>query len=571
MRNLMAIALACVASSAIYAANEVMDFKVDPNKKAPTASKEAHDRWRHNRFGMFIHWGPISQIGKQLSHSRYSPSHHKGGKPYKIAPIKPEVYDIQYKTFNPVKFDPDAIVKMAKKAGVKYIVFTAKHHAGFSMFDSAVTDYDIMSSPYKKDIVKMLADACKDNDVNFGFYYSPRDWHNPDCDSDNHHDRYIKFYEAQMKELLTKYGPIYEVWFDGLGPGKWGNTSAEVMAMIRKLHPDAMVNDRGGVGADFYTPEHSISFFNRDECWEACHTVTGQWGYNPKCHAKKFPQLMEILLYTWGSDGNILLNIGPMGDGSVNPEEKERLEQIAEWWQSHGERSIRGTRGGPYMPGPWGVSTCKDDKVFLHIFRWPEKGGLKFPALTGLDLKSASLVPEGEVSLTKNDDSFTIDVPRDARGKILTTVELVFNGPTISVKPLFRVPPLTAKATLSASDNQDKVKNLNDAKCSTSWNAKKPADPGNVWLEASFEEPVTIGSFALIQSRGGGLSLNAYPQIPDENGEWKNITKKPIKVKFETMKFLPKPVTTKKFRLFFPSKKRSIKGCAEFELFAPVE
>ena len=179
-------------AGSIQAANEFQAFEVDKAIKLPTASKAAHEAWKDQRFGMFIHWGPISQMGTQLGHARNSPSHRTGGKPYKVAHLEPEVYDVQYKTFNPVKFDPDAMMKMAKAAGVDYIVFTSKHHAGFSMFDSAVTDYDMMSTPYKKDIVKMLSDACRGNQMAFGFYYSPRDWRHPDCDSDENHPRYIK-------------------------------------------------------------------------------------------------------------------------------------------------------------------------------------------------------------------------------------------------------------------------------------------------------------------------------------------------------------------------------------------
>ena len=224
--------------------NEIQEYKVDRSIELPTASKAAHEAWKDQRFGMFIHWGPSSQLGQQLGHSRNSPSHRTDGKPYKVAQLEPEVYDVQYRTFNPVKFDPDGMMKMAKAAGVSYIVFTTKHHGGFSMFDSAVTDYDMMSTPYKKDITRMLAAAARANEMDFGFYYSPRDWKHPDCDSDENHPRYIQFYKSQMDELLNNYGSIHEVWFDGLGPGDWGNTAAEVMKTIRHLQPDAMVNDR---------------------------------------------------------------------------------------------------------------------------------------------------------------------------------------------------------------------------------------------------------------------------------------------------------------------------------------
>ncbi len=191
-------------------ADEIQTFKKDKSITLPGSTPEAIKQWQNDRFGMFIHWGPISQIGKQLSHSMKHPLYKPTGK------IEPEVYFKQHKTFNPIKYDPEEIVKFGKRIGMRYLVFTAKHHAGFSMFDSAVTDYDIMNTPYKKDILKQLEQACRKHDFQFGFYYSPRDWYHPDCNTSNH-SRYIKFYKEQMKELLNNYGSIYEIWFDGLG------------------------------------------------------------------------------------------------------------------------------------------------------------------------------------------------------------------------------------------------------------------------------------------------------------------------------------------------------------------
>ena len=566
---LMAAGLSLTGSVRAAKANsELMEFEVDKSIKLPTASVAAHEAWKDQRFGMFIHWDPISQMGAQLSHSRNSPSHRTGGAPYKVAQIEPEVYDAQYKTFNPVKFDPDAMMKMAKSAGVGYVVFTAKHHAGFSMFDSAVTDYDMMSTPYKKDIVKMLSDACHDNGINFGFYYSPRDWHHPDCDSDQNHSRYIEFFKAQMNELLTKYGSIYEVWFDGLGPGDWGNTSSKIMAEIRRLQPNAMVNDRGGSGADFYTPEQSISYFNRAESWEACHTTTGQWGYNPQVGPKSIEQLMEILLYVWGGDGNVLLNIGPMGDGAVNPVEQKRFAQLADWWSAHGEESIRGSRGGPYLPGPWGVATCKDHRVFLHILRWPKQGGLQFPALDGLTLQSARLLTGGSVNATSNGKGFLVEVPSANREKIVTTVELTFNGETRPVQPLPCVASLTSQAKLTASSNPEMLKNLIDQKASTCWKGSQGKNEKEIWVEAAFDQPVTIQCFNIGQGDGGIPQGTAELQIPDGSNGWKTITPKSMKLKSETMKFLDKPVTTDRIRLCITGTKKFV--FAEFELYPPL-
>ncbi|VGO18613.1 alpha-L-fucosidase [Pontiella sulfatireligans] len=561
-----------VTVGSVWAANdnfEIQEFKVDKSIVLPTASDAAHEAWKDNRFGMFIHWGPISQMGETLSHSRNSPSHHPGGKPYKVSKIEPEVYDVQYKTFNPVKFDADDMLKMAKKAGVDYIVFTAKHHAGFSMFDSAVTEYDMMSTPYKKDIVKLLADGCRANDMNFGFYYSPRDWGHPDCDSENNHDRYIQFYKAQMGELMTKYGPIHEIWFDGMGPGNWGDTSREIMGAIRALHPDAMVNDRGGAGADFYTPEHDISYFNREHNWESCQTTTGQWGYNPNQNAKSIEDLMEILLYVWGGDGNMLLNIGPMGDGAVSPAERERFEQIADWWGVHGEESIRGSRGGTYMPGPWGTATCKDSRVFLHIFRWPAQGGLQFPALKGLKLKSARLLNGGSVKAKANAKGILVDVPSADREPIVTTVELTFDGPTFPVEPLQRRASLAEQATLTASHNPEALSNLTDQNANTYWDAKAAKGEKEIWVEAKFDEPVTIGCFNIGRGDEWSPKSTAVMQVPDGSKGWKTVSPKGMKLKWIPMHFLGKPVTTDRIRLLVTGTSKFV--FAEFELFAPVQ
>ncbi len=546
--------------------DEFQLYKTDKSVKVQKAGHEAVERWKDQRFGMFIHWGPISQLGKQLSHSRNSPSHHPGGKSYKVAAIEPEVYDIQYKTFNPVKYDPDYIVKLAKSAGMEYLVFTAKHHAGFSMFDSKVTDYDIMNTPYGKDILKQLEQACRKNNFDFGFYYSPRDWHHPDCDSENNHAKYIEFYKAQMEELLNNYGTIHEIWFDGLGPGKWGNTSEYIMKRIRTLQPDVLVNNRGGVGADFYTPEHTVSYFNNKEIWEACHTTTGQWGYNPDVGAKSLPQLMEILLYTWGADGNMLLNIGPRGDGSLNPVEVERLEQIAKWWSVNGEKSIRASRGGPYLPGPWGVSTRKANKVYLHIFRWNKNGEMVLPNLPGAKVLSARLLNGGDLKLEATKESYAVSVPEKFRDKIVTTIEVEFNKDIMATKPLFAQVPLTVDAKITGSHNQDKLKFVTDQDATTIWEVHLDKDEKEIWIEATFDNPVTIGS--VVTGRGDKWYPRHKPelQIQNKNGEWETVFK--WKPKFEPVKFLPQPVTTDKIRLSVTGTKQYY--LAEFELYAPL-
>ena len=544
---------------------EIMEYEVDKSITLPTAPKAASEAWKDQRFGMFIHWGPISQMGKQLSHSRNSPSHNKSGKAYKSAPIAPEVYDVQYKTFNPVKFKAGEMMQTAKNAGIDYIVFTAKHHAGFAMFDSAVSDYDMMATPYQNDIVKQLTEACKSKDMDFGFYYSPRDWYHPDCDSDENHDRYIKFYKKQMYELMTKYGPIHEIWFDGMGPGEWGDTSTGVMNAIRKLHPNAMVNDRGGAGADFYTPEHCVSYFNREYNWEACHTTTGQWGFNPDVKAKSFDQLMKILLYTWGADGNMLLNIGPRGDGSMNPVEQERFEQLAEWWEVHGEKSIRGTRGGPYLPGPWGVATTKANRVYLHVLNWPENGELVFPDLAGKKIQQVELMNGEKIHWQNKSKGFGLKLDPSKHGEVNTTIEVTFDSDMSEVQPLARVNSLTLNATLSASHNQQDLKNLIDQNANTNWHAKLAKGEKEFWVEASFDGPTRVSGFQI----GRGDEWSPKHKFLIEafvNGKWKNITPKGLKLKWEPVKFLAQPVTAEKFRVRVSGTKKFV--FAEWELYS---
>jgi len=576
----LAFALASSYSLSSYAfgQDEFQSFKINKEVKVPTASKAATEAWKDQRFGMFIHWGPISQKGLALSHSRISPS-HSGGKPYKTpgkTGISAAEYDKQYKTFNPVNFDADAMMKMAKDAGIAYTVFTAKHHAGFSMFDSKVTDYDMMSTPYNKDITREIADASRKQGIDFGFYYSPRDWGHPDADSVNNHPRYIKWYKKQMNELLDNYGDIHEIWFDGMGPGDWGNTSEEIMTLIRQKQPDALVNDRGGVGADFYTPEHYTGYFNTEQPWEACHTTTSQWGFNPKTKAKKLSQLMEILLYTWGGDGNVLLNIGPMGDGSINPKEKKRFEQLAAWWQVHGEKSIRGSRGGPYIPGPWGVATNKGNSVFLHIFRFGEDQ-LAFPALDGLKLKGSSLLNGKSVTVTEKDGLYLVDVPKNSREDIATTVELTFDKSTRGLTPIQRVKSLTALAKVTASHSEN-IDYLYDQNAETQWHGqldKKRKEKAFVFT-AEFEQPQIIGSMAVQRGSEWTAKHQAKIEIRDSKGKWQDISKEvqgmrngKVRFRFTSMVFLKQPVQTDAIRMTIS--KASQFTIAEWELYPPVK
>ncbi len=217
------------------------------------------------------------------------------------------------------------------------------------MFDSAVTEFDMMSTPYGKGVLKMMEQACRRKGMKFGGYYSPDDWTHPDYGGERH-DHYNEFYLAQMSELLTNYGDIHSVWFDGTygAKGRWGDTLEKVAMLIREKQPHSLMNDRSGYKGDYYTTEHSIGPRNLDVTWETCQTTAhGTWGgiNNAEGQCKPFEYLLEMAIYTWGRDGHFLLNLGPSGEGVFTDEGTETWKKFGTWMTDHSE-AVHGTRGG---------------------------------------------------------------------------------------------------------------------------------------------------------------------------------------------------------------------------------
>ena len=343
-------------------------------KPDPAALKH----WQDMRFGMFIHWGPVSLTGHEIGWSRGAQT-----------PIAK--YDSLYKEFNPTKFNADEWVSIAKAAGMKYIVLTTKHHDGFCLWDTKFTDYNIMNSPFKRDVVKELAAACKKQGIAFGAYYSVTDWYNPDWPvtspaghvkrEKSNMDAYEKYLQNQIKELITNYGPLVTIWNDV--PSMYGQRGLATIKMVRELQPDILINDRTGAGGDYSTPEQTIGGFNMTRPWESCMTVSAHnhwaWG-GAKDGVKPLAPCLLMLIRGASGDGNVLLNVGPEPTGEIAPEQANRLKEMGDWLAKYGE-SIYGTRGGPYMPGSNVTSTRSGNFVYLHILKWPETGDLRLPAL----------------------------------------------------------------------------------------------------------------------------------------------------------------------------------------------
>jgi len=358
---------------------------------------EKMEWWLNDKFGMFIHWGPSSVAGVEIGWARQThPFDHDG----KLEKIPDEVYDALYKQFNPVDFNADELVRTAKEAGMKYIVFTAKHHDGFCNWPTKLTDYNIANTPFKRDICKELADAVHKYGLKLGWYYSTRDWTHPDyLVGDN--SKYNDYYEGQIRELLTHYGEVDVLWFDHVA-GTWDDYRfEEPFDMIYELQPHIIVNDRaakfikskGGAPTpelaaltrgDFKTPEGRIGVFHKEFPWETCMPMSrgvdgGGWSYRPDAGTASFEKCAQMLAACVTGCGNLLLNVGPMSSGELRPEEMENLKKFKPWMATYGE-SIYGTEGGPYISGQWGGSCTKGDILYLHVFQW-DKGTLKLPAL----------------------------------------------------------------------------------------------------------------------------------------------------------------------------------------------
>jgi alpha-L-fucosidase len=351
----------------------------------PTPSEIDARRWFQNaKFGLFIHWGIYSELGA----GEWVMETHK-------IPIRD--YEKLAPQFYPVRYDPVTWVALAKAAGMKYITITSRHHDGFSMFKTKQTDWNIVDrTPYAKDPLRMLADECHREGIKLFFYYSQLDWHHPDYfprgntgksagrPESGDWNRYIDFMNAQLTELLTNYGEIGGIWFDGM----WDKPDADwqlerTYRLIHTLQPQALIipnhHKKPLPGEDVQTFERDLPGENKSGFsataeignlpFETSDTVNQSWGFNLTDDAYKTPkQLIEYLVNAAGRNANLLLNVGPMPNGEFPPEAIANLQQVGKWLQRNGE-SIYGTRGGPMAPQPWGVTTTKGDRIFVHILK----------------------------------------------------------------------------------------------------------------------------------------------------------------------------------------------------------
>jgi alpha-L-fucosidase len=422
--------------------------EIPPDLKTPRALT---DQFMDLRFGMFIHWGPVTLRGTEIGWSRNQE-------------LPASDYDSLYKEFNPVLFSSDDIIRTAKEAGMKYFVITAKHHDGFCLWPSDYTTYDIASTPYKKDLLKQLAESCNKYGIKFCIYYSLPDWHHPNYPIHNPHKKdeinpqadmtkYISYMKNQLRELVTAYNP-YMMWFDGAWEEPWTQQYGyEIYTFLKSLDKNLIINNRLDKNmasleasensftiGDFDTPEQRVGNMKMKMPWESCITIANQWAWKPNDTVKPVNVCIQTLARTVGGNGNLLLNIGPMMDGRLEARQTERLKQMGIWLSKNGT-TVYGTKGGPYYPGERYASTRKDNKIYLHVFENKEEI-LELPAIPHVKIIKAYFMNGEAVKISQaNGQYWRLELPAKLPDEASSVIVLELNKNAEEI-PLVKSPEI---------------------------------------------------------------------------------------------------------------------------------
>lgn len=410
--------------------------------------------WKDARVGLFIHWGVYSIPGR-------------GEWVQWAEQIPATEYAKLMAQFHPEHFSAEKWAQTAKDAGMKYVVLTARHHDGFALFDDPGSDFTAVKSAAHHDFVADYVKAVRSAGLGVGLYYSPLDWRFPGFFfPDLYMDSAIALrgqYRRQISELATHYGKLDILWFDGGGnewlgfggvqfnghwyarhadqpyTGKFDWQDDQVVDYLREKQPNIVINDRTDAPADFRSREGdgALGKFDNQTPWERCTTIVeGAWGYQAGAKVKPLDRILRLLIGAAGRDGNFLLNVGPQPDGKIELSQAERLHELGEWLKQNGE-SIYGTRGGPWLPGGYGVSTHRGNYVYVHVLKIPESGTLVLPTLPTRVVKVTEL-NRNSVSYSQDDKSIALKVPPVAADTVDTIIKLELAEPwdTSAVVPV---------------------------------------------------------------------------------------------------------------------------------------
>ncbi|MES2371892.1 MAG: alpha-L-fucosidase [Bacteroidota bacterium] len=544
--------------------------------------------WQDAKMGLFVHWGPVSLIGKEISWSREQYGARK--------------YDSLYLRFNPTKFNAKEWVALAKSAGMKYIVLTAKHHDGFCLFNTKTITYNISNTPFGRDVCKELAKAAHAAGMPIGWYFSVADWKDPDCRNPQTNAVFADRELEQLRELLTNYGKIDILWIDYEG---WPSPimPKRVYDLARKLQPQIIINNRlepftpdeshsyVGKYADYATPEGFVAGYGSTP-WETCTNMGHQWAWRFNDKPRSLKESVHTLLRCVGGNGNLLFNIGPDSSGIFPLDFAIRAKEMGNWIAKNKE-AIYHTKGGVYTPSTDYVSSDKGNKLFIHLLS--KANEIKLPPIPA-HIQKAEMLNGAKVDFVQKETEVVLTIAAGGMDSVATVIALTLDRPASKLK---RIIPFTISHSLSygkrgtASSSMGQF--LHDPSAAFDDNPATEWKPGRrtdvnfdnfygksmhysaaesralyrqpVWLEVDLDKPETVGQIKLTESVKSNSAIKQFEVQYLANGKWVTLVSD---TKMGNWLRKTTPVTAQRFRLHVTDMDPYI-GIREFQLFAPQE
>lgn len=543
--------------------------------------------WQDSKMGLFIHWGPVSLIGKEISWSREAYGKAR--------------YDSLYRRFNPTRFNAKEWVALAKASGMKYMVLTAKHHDGFCLFDTKTTDYKITNAPFSRDVCNELAEAAHEANMPIGWYFSVADWKDPDCRNPATNGVFADRVVEQVRELLTNYGKIGLLWIDFEG---WPSPvePKKVYDLARKLQPEIIINNRLepftpdeshayiGQYADYATPEGFVAGYGNVP-WETCTNMGHQWAWRFNDRPRSLKESVHTLLRCVGGNGNLLFNIGPDSSGVFPAEFADRAREMGSWI-SKNEAAIYHTKGGVYTPASDYVSSFKENKVYVHLLN-PAKKELELPALPA-KITAVTLMDGTKMAFSQTDKTVTLTFPANKIDSVATIAVLTTDRNMAGIPPIIPFPQsgsiaYAQKSSASSSVGQfyhDPAAAFDDNP-KTSWKIGRRKDVDfskfygkNIhykskevmdlyepsgWLEVDLGKPQLVGKVKVGESKYGGSEVRKFEVLYHDGKQWVSLA---AGDKLDNWEKTITPVKAQKFRLAVQEYSGYF-GINEFQLFPP--